>query len=295
MSSGWSIFIIVMVVAHIVAYSWLLYSTSRMKTEDHEQGETTGHVWDGIEEYNNPLPKWWLYLFVITIVFSVIYLILYPGLGNYEGTLKWTQEKAWASENEVVKANRSKLFSTFIDKPIAEMTKDTKAMEIGERLFANHCSTCHGSDAQGAVGFPNLADNDWLYGGEPDTIVTSIANGRIGVMPPWGAALGDDGVKQVAAYIRSFTTDNQEKNLVTQGQGKFAMFCAACHGADGTGNHALGAPNLVDNIWLHSYDSSMLEKVLIEGVSGNMPAHADILDDNSIKVLAAYVYSLTNE
>ncbi len=295
MSSGWSIWIIVIVVAHILGYSYLLFSTSKMKQEDHKEGETTGHEWDGIEEYNNPLPRWWLHMFIITIVFAVVYLILYPGMGNYEGTLKWTQENEWAEDNAVVQAKKNEFFSTFINKPISEMIKDNKAMEIGERLFANHCSSCHGSDAQGAVGFPNLADNDWLYGGDPVSIQQSISGGRIGVMPAWGAALGDDGVKQVAAYVREFSEKGQEKALVEEGQKKFAMFCVACHGADAKGVHALGGPNLTDNTWLHSYDSGLIETVLMEGISGNMPKHSELLDDNSIKVLAAYVYSLTND
>jgi cytochrome c oxidase cbb3-type subunit 3 len=283
-------------VAHIVGYSYLLFSTSKMKKDSHKEGETTGHVWDDdLTEYNNPLPRWWLYLFIITIVFAVVYLILYPGMGNYKGLLGWTEEGAWAEENEKVLAKRKELFSTFIDKPLPVMIKDTKAMEIGERLFANHCSSCHGSDAQGAVGFPNLADNDWLYGGEPDTLVQTITNGRNGIMPAWGAALGDEGVKQVAAYVRNFSEQGQDEALVAEGQKKFAMFCVACHGADGKGNYALGAPNLTDNIWLHSYDSGMLETVLMEGISGKMPAHGELLDDGSIKVLAAYVYSLSHE
>ncbi len=296
MSSGWSIWIIVIVALHIVGYSWLLYSTSKMKEENQKEGETTGHVWDDdLTEYNNPLPKWWLYMFILTIVFSVVYLILYPGMGNFKGTLNWTQEGAWAEENTVVLEKRSELFSTFINKPIPEMIKDAKAMEIGERLFANHCSSCHGSDAQGAIGFPNLADNDWLYGGEPATIVQSISAGRNGIMPPWGAALGDEGVKQVAAYVRNFSEQGQDAELVAEGQTKFGMFCVACHGADAKGNPMLGAPDLTDNIWLHSYDSGMLESVIMAGVSGKMPKHDELLDDNSIKVLAAYVYSLSNE
>jgi cytochrome c oxidase cbb3-type subunit 3 len=296
MSSGWSLFIIILVVAHIIAYSWLLYSTSRMKQEDHKEGDTTGHTWDDdLTEYNNPLPKWWLYMFILTIVFSIVYLILYPGLGNYKGTLNWTQFGQWEEENSEIVAKRNELYSTFINKPILEMVKDTKAMEIGESLFANHCSTCHGSDAQGAVGFPNLVDKDWLYGGQPEQIVQSISNGRNGIMPPWGAALGDVGVTQVAAYIRNFNSEKPETKEIIEGKNKFTMFCVACHGADGEGNQLLGAPNLMDDIWLHSSDSEMLETIISEGVSGKMPNHSEILDDNNIKVIAAYVYSLSNK
>lgn len=296
MSSGWSIYIIILVAAHIVGYAWLLYSSSKMQADDHEDGETTGHVWDDdLTEYNNPLPKWWLYLFILTILFAIGYLTLYPGMGNYKGTLDWTSQQSWAKENKEVMAKRADLFSTFIDKPIPEMIKDGKAMEIGERLFANHCSTCHGSDAQGAVGFPNLTDNDWLYGGEPDKIIQSITNGRNGVMPSWSAALGDDGVKQVAAYVKNFTDKSQDAKLVEEGQKKFAMFCVACHGPDAKGNQMMGGPNLTDDTWLHSYDSGIVETAIVQGLSGKMPAHGELLDKNSIKVLGAYVYSLSHD
>ncbi len=304
MSNAWSIWIIVIVALHIIAYAWLLFSTSKMKAKDHKKGETTGHEWDGIKEYNNPLPKWWLYMFVLTIIFAVVYLVLYPGMGNYKGTLDWTQEKEWAAENEVVKAKKAELFATFINKSIPEMIKpvinedgsiDNTAMEIGERLFANHCSTCHGSDAGGAIGFPSLIDDDWLYGSKPENILQSIAQGRNGVMPPWGAALGDEGVTQVAAYIRNFTVPGQDQNEVAEGQKKYSMFCIACHGADAKGNQMLGGPNLTDDIWLHSYDDSRLESIIRDGIAAIMPKHKELLDDDSIKVLAAYVYSLQNE
>jgi cytochrome c oxidase cbb3-type subunit 3 len=307
MSNGWSLFIIILVVAHIIGYSWLLFSTSRMKQENHKEGETTGHTWDDdLTEYNNPLPKWWLYMFILTIVFAVVYLVLYPGLGNYKGTLNWSQVGQWENENAKVTETRNEYFSTFINLPIAEMihpiidkdgNEDNRAMEVGERLFANHCSTCHGSDAQGAIGFPNLADKDWLYGGTPEQIVASITNGRNGVMPPWGAALGEEGVNQVAAYIRSFNKEQPETKQTIEGKNKFDMFCVACHGADGSGNQLLGAPNLTDNIWLHASNSNShkLEAIIMEGVSAKMPAHSAILDENNIKVIAAYVYSLSNK
>ncbi len=295
MSSGWSIYIVIIVVVHIIGYAYLLWSTSKMKAKDQKQGETTGHSWDGIEEYNNPLPRWWLFMFILTILFAIGYLVLYPGMGNYKGTLNWTQENAWAAENKEVLAKRAELFSSFIDKSIPQMIKDEKAIAIGERLFSNHCSTCHGSDGGGAIGFPNLKDNDWLYGGKPENILQTITNGRHGVMPAWGSALGDDGVKQVAAYVRNFSEHGQDETLVAEGQKKFAMFCVACHGADAKGNHLMGAPNLTDNTWLHSFDSGMVENILLEGTSGTMPAHGDILDAGSIKVLAAYVYSLSHE
>lgn len=295
MTNFWSWWIIIIVVIHIIGYAYLLHATSTMKADGHKQGETTGHEWDGIEEYNNPLPRWWFHLFILTIVFAVGYLAYYPGMGNYKGISEWTSVKAWQEENDKVLAKRAELFSTFIGKPIPEMIKDEKAMAIGERLFANHCSTCHGSDAQGAVGFPNLADNDWLYGGDPATLITSITNGRNGVMPPWGAALGEDGVNQVSTYVRNMSEEGQDAALVAEGKTKYGMFCMACHGTDGTGNLMLGAPNLTDNTWLHSYDSSRIESIVNDGISGEMPAHGELLDESSIKVLAAYVYSFNNE
>jgi cytochrome c oxidase cbb3-type subunit 3 len=277
----------------MIAYLWLLYATSKKKIDNKDEDNTTGHVWDeDLTEYNNPLPRWWLWLFVITIVFSGAYLYAYPGLGNYQGSLNWSQEGQYKENQVKLMASRNEIYSSFIDKPINELIQDPSALKIGQKLFAMNCSQCHGSDAEGAIGFPNLADNDWNYGGEYEDIKTSITDGRIGQMPPFASILQDDGVKQVAAYIRSFNDKNQNKRLIEQGQDKFKMLCSSCHGDDAMGLDEFGAPNLTDNIWLHGSDD-VIESVLTKGLNGNMPAHKHLLDENSIKLVSAFVYSLS--
>lgn len=293
MSSFWHWAVIIIVAVHLVAYLWLLFATSNKKVPKNEEN-TTGHEWDGIKELDTPMPRWWLWLFVGTIIFSIGYLYAYPGMGNYEGSLKWTQINQFEANHKKVTEARNASFATFIDKPIDEMIEDRKAMLIGSRIFANNCALCHGSDAQGATGFPNLADDDWNWGGEFEQILTSVSSGRQGIMPPFAPALGDDGVKQVAAYVRSMSESGQDPALVAEGQNKFTMFCAACHGGDGKGNALFGAPDLTDDIWLHG-SSEVIETALYEGLSGNMPAHATILDENRVKLVSAYVYSLNKK
>lgn len=292
MSTFWSWTVTIIVILHMLAYLWLLYATSKKKV-DNEEDDTTGHVWDeDLTEYNNPLPRWWLWLFVGTIIFSGAYLYIYPGLGNYQGSINWSQEGQYQANQEKLVAARNKIYSSFIDKPVDELVKDTAALKIGSKLFAMNCSQCHGSDAEGAVGFPNLADNDWNYGGEFEDIKTSITEGRMGQMPPFISILQEDGVKQVAAYIRSFNDRNQNQRLLAQGEEKFKMICSSCHGADGKGLNEFGAPNLADNIWLHG-SSDIIEKAMSKGLNGNMPAHKQLLDEDSIKLVSAFVYSLS--
>ncbi len=295
MSNLWSWIVIGVVVVHLVAYLWLLKATASKKVDGASENETTGHVWDDdLTEYNNPLPRWWLYLFVLTIVFSVAYLYLYPGMGNFTGSKDWTQVNQYEAEYAAVLSAREKAFAEFIDLPVTELAQHDKAMRIGERLFANNCALCHGSDAGGAVGFPNLADDDWLWGGTPEKIIESVSQGRNGVMPPFAPALGEDGVKQVVAYVKSLHGDAPDAALASQGEQKFAMFCAACHGPDAKGNPMFGAPNLTDDIWLHG-SVDFIQTALYEGINGQMPAHKDILDENQIKLVSAYVYSLSHD
>ncbi len=292
MSNFWHWTVIIVVVAHIIAYLWLLFATSKKKV-DKRADNTTGHVWDeDLTELDNPMPRWWLWLFVITIVFSVGYLYLYPGLGNLKGSKDWTSIKEFQTSYAEVTDARNKSFAGFINKPIDELIKDEQAMLIGQRIFANNCAQCHASDAQGAVGFPNLTDDDWNWGGDHATIVTTLTDGRMGVMPAFAPALGEDGTKQVAAYVRSLSGVDHDPALAVEGEAKFAMFCAACHGPDGKGQDLFGAPNLTDDIWLYG-SHEIIETALYEGLNGNMPAQKDILDENRIKLVAAYVYSLS--
>ncbi|MCX7553318.1 cytochrome-c oxidase, cbb3-type subunit III [Marinicella sp. S1101] len=294
MSNFWHWTVIIVVVAHIIAYLWLLFATSKKKV-DKRADNTTGHVWDeDLTELDNPMPRWWLWLFVITIVFSIAYLYLYPGMGNFKGSKEWTQINRFEANYAKVNDARDKSFAGFINKPLDELIQDDQAMLLGQRIFANNCAQCHGSDAGGATGFPNLNDDDWNWGGEYADILYTLNNGRMGVMPPWAPALGDDGVKQVAAYVRSLSGIDHDGALAAEGEAKFGMFCVACHGPEGKGIAALGAPNLTDDIWLYG-SHEIIETALYEGLNGNMPSQSEILDENRIKLVAAYVYSLSNK
>lgn len=293
-SSFWSWFIIAIVVGGI---AWLLYILRVNTKTTGDIGVPTGHVWDeDLEELNNPLPRWWLYMFYITIVFAVVYLALYPGLGTYKGLLGWTEIGEY--EQEIADANEKfgPLFAQFEQTPIPELAADAAAMNAGERLFVTYCAACHGSDARGAPGFPNLRDNDWLYGRSPENIETTIMYGRSGVMPAWEGPLGgEEGVNQVATYVMSLAGREVDTALAAAGKSKFDMFCVGCHMPDGTGNQAMGAPNLTDNIWLYGGSPRTIKQTIAKGRGGRMPAHSEFLGKAKSHILAAYVYSLSHE
>mgnify|MGYP000442179551 FL=1 len=292
MSNFWHWTVIIVVIGHILAYLWLLFATAKKKTDKREDN-TTGHVWDDdLRELDNPMPRWWLWLFVITIVFSIGYLYAYPGLGNMKGSLEWSSINEFETHYQEVTDASNQSFAGFIDKPINDLIADQQAMLIGQRLFANNCAQCHASDAKGAMGFPNLVDDDWNWGGDFETILTSIKQGRVGVMPAFAPALGEDGTQEVAAYVRSLSGLDHDAELAAAGQPKFGMFCAACHGPEGKGQEMFGAPNLTDDIWLHG-SADAIQTALYEGFNNNMPAQLDLLDENRVKLVAAYVYSLS--
>ncbi|RMH44739.1 MAG: cytochrome-c oxidase, cbb3-type subunit III [Gammaproteobacteria bacterium] len=297
MTTFWHWFVVVLTVGFLVATVWLLVVTRRVKDDVHE-GDTPKvmpHSYDGIQEYNNPLPRWWLNLFYITVVFGVVYLLAYPGLGNFKGFLNWTQEKEVAQELKAAQEKYAPLFAKYqkIDIPTLAQ-KHPEAIEMGKRIFLNNCAVCHGSDGRGSPGFPNLTDNDWLWGGSPEQIVASITHGRQGNMPAWKATLGDAGVEAMVSYVFKLSGRKHNASLAAEGEKKFAMFCAACHGPDGKGNQAVGAPNLTDNIWLYGGSPAVIRKTIAEGRSGRMPAHKDILGEAKIHLVAAYVYSLSH-
>jgi cytochrome c oxidase cbb3-type subunit 3 len=291
MSFFWSTWIVSLTLTCIAIICWLLFGNRKSSGGP---DTTTGHVYDGIEEYDNPLPAWWFYLFVITIVFAAGYLVAYPGLGAFKGVLDWSQEKQLAQEVARADAEYGPLFAMYAALPITEVIKDPKALKMGQRLFANNCAQCHGADARGSFGFPNLTDNDWLYGGTPELIEQTITHGRNGGMPPWEAALGDDGTQQVVAYVTTLSGRPADAALAAAGQQKFAIYCVACHGADGKGNQQMGAPNLTDNVWLYGGSPLMLQQTIRNGRSGQMPAWVDRLGAERVHLLAAYVYSLSN-
>ena len=302
MTTFWSWYITLLSLGTIAALVWLLLATRKGQRHDSTE-ETVGHSYDGIEEYDNPLPRWWFMLFVATVLFALGYLALYPGLGNWKGMLPgyeggWTQVKEWQREMDKANEQYGPLYAKFAAMPVEEVAQDPQALKMGGRLFASNCSVCHGSDAKGAYGFPNLTDNDWLYGGEPETIKTTIRGGRQAAMPAWRDVIGEDGIRNVAAYVRSLSGRDVPEGInadVEQGQKIFATNCVACHGPEGKGTHAMGAPNLTDNIWLYGSSFGQIQQTLRYGRNGRMPAQQDHLGNDKVHLLAAYVYSLSHQ
>ena len=291
-NSGWAWFVAGITIAGLLFCVFILVVASQRKVMASDN--TTGHVWDeDLQEMNNPLPRWWMWLFVITVIFAVIYLALYPGLGANPGTLKWTSAGQWQAEQDKAHATMAPVYAKFTAMPAAELAKDAQAMGIGERLFINNCAQCHGSDAHGSKGFPNLTDADWLGGSGPEYIAKTVTGGRMGVMPPMAAAVGSaDDVKNVANYVLSLSGSAHSNLAAELGKPKFAT-CAACHGADGKGNQALGAPNLTDKIWLHGWGEDAVIAMVNNGKTNVMPAFESRLSPEQIHVLAAYVWNLS--
>ena len=304
MSAGWSWYVIFLVVLNIGGCAWLLWWTSRRRPGD-PKPEDTSHIWDGdITEYNKPLPKWWINLFYITIVFSIGYLAWYPGFGAYAGKGGWTS----AGEHDAEKARQDKqleaTFGVYADKPLPHLAADPKAMELGRSIFANTCAACHGSSAQGAPGYPNLTDDHWNWGGTPDRILQTVLDGREGVMAPLGTVLtgmgGDVAITQAAAYVRALRSEDIEATLrndymAARGKKYFDGLCMACHGIDGKGNQDLGAPDLTarsNTLYPNTLDS--IRTTIIDGRHGVMPAHRDLLGETRSRLVAAYVWSLSN-
>ena len=291
MTSAWSWFVIVIVVANIIGAGWVLFANARKSS-----GETTGHVWDeDLTEYNKPLPLWWVGMFVLSIVFAVGYLAVYPGLGSFAGVRGWSSAKEHDSDVAAANAKLDTLFAEFRDRSIADLGNDAKALAIGHNVFANNCAACHGSAARGGPGFPNLTDADWLYGGDADTVIATISNGRTGVMPPWGAVLGDAGVENVANYVLGLSGQKHDDAKAEAGKAQFMTTCIACHGPDGKGNTALGAPNLTDATWLYGGDLATIEATIRNGRNGQMPAWAKTLGPDRVRLAAAWVLAQSQE
>ena len=292
MSSFWNWYIIFIVLGLIFGTAILLYVTHNLDTGDIKEGESMGHSFDGIEELNNPLPKWWNLMFWITIIYSLGYLALYPGLGSYPGLLGWTSTGQWQTEMEKAENTYGPIYEKMAATPIEELVNNEEALKMGQRLFANNCSVCHGSDARGALAYPDLTDNDWLYGSTPAQIKQTIMTGRSGMMPALGAALGgEQGISQLAHYIRSLNGYEVDTSAAEKGEKTFKIFCVACHGMDAKGNQLLGAPNLTDGIWLYGGSQKMVVETITKGRSGKMPAHKDLLGEEKVHILAAYIYN----
>jgi cytochrome c oxidase cbb3-type subunit 3 len=292
-NAGWSVYIAVATVVSLAACLALLIFAARRRVMAGDN--TTGHVWDeDLRELNNPLPRWWMWLFVLTVVFAAVYLALYPGLGSNAGALAWTSQKQVDDDKARLQATIAPLFASYTGMPAQQLAADPRAMALGERLFANNCAACHGADARGSKGFPNLTDSDWLWGGAPERIEETITKGRIGVMPPMAAAVGTaEDVRNVANYVLSLSGSPHNSFAAGLGRPKFVA-CAACHGADGKGNPALGAPNLTDKVWLHGWGEDAVIAMINNGKTNEMPAHGERLSAPQIHVLAAYVWGLSN-
>jgi cytochrome c oxidase cbb3-type subunit III len=293
-SGFWSLYIAVITVISIAACAILLKVMTTQRLSPGKKADLVGHVWDeNLEEYNNPLPRWWMWLFYITIVFSIGYLVLYPGLGSFAGIQGWTSTGQFDGEQARARERFEPLYAKYASMDVKLVAADPAAREIGQSLFLNHCAQCHASDARGGQGFPNLADDDWLYGGEPEQIKASITSGRQGMMPPMGSVLGEQGVQDVAHYAMSLSGLPHDASRSGRGQPLFQTNCAMCHGPEGKGNPALGAPNLTDKTWLYGSTENDIIKTVTAGRNGKMPAWGEFLGESKTHLVAAYLYGLS--
>lgn len=293
-SSFWNIYITAIVLVSVLACGLLLWVQDHAK---YHPGETTGHVWDEtLEEYDNRLPNWWRWMFYMMVIFAFAYLIFYPGLGHYGGSFGWTSHGQYEKEMAAAKAKYDPIYEAFMKQDIVTLSKDEKAREMGKNLFLTYCAQCHGSDAKGAKGFPNLTDGDWLYGGTPERIEETILDGRMGMMPPYGgnpdAVGGLEGAREIANHVRSLSGLASDSVLAAKGKPRFEAACTACHGADGQGNQMMGAPNLTDKVWLYGGREETIIETITHGRSNQMPEHRERLGEAKVHLLAAYVYGL---
>lgn len=298
-SEFWDWYVAIITIVSVVgcAIFLKLQSKTRVKIQKDGKPEGTGHVWDEtLREYQHPLPRWWVALFYLTVVFGIGYLIFFPGLGTkYKGALQWTSAKELKAENQVAEARFGPLFDSFLQRDLISVAADPRAHQIGERIFLNNCSQCHGSDARGAKGFPNLTDEEWIWGGTPEAIETTITEGREAIMPPQIDNVGSmESAIDVANYVLSLSGSQHDAARAARGQEKFASICAACHGADAKGNQQIGAPDLSNKIWTYGGTQAAIVDAIEHGHHGVMPAHKDVLTKAQIHLVAAYVYSLSH-
>lgn len=295
MSTFWSLWIIILTVTNLVLLLWILLANRRRAVvgDESTEAKTTGHAYDGIEEYDNPLPRWWFYMFLLTFIFTVGYLIIYPGLGTFKGVGGWTSVGELRSDQAAAEQTYAETYGVYSKMSIETLATNPDALKMGFRLFVNNCAVCHGSDGGGTPGFPNLTDKDWLYGGTPDKILETITHGRTAAMPAWGSILGEQGVGETTEYVLSLSGAEHDATKAEAGKKLFDVNCAVCHGADGKGNQLLGAPNLSDDIWLYGGEPATIRQTIRHGRNGVMPAQKDLLKEDRIHLLAAYVYSLS--
>jgi cytochrome c oxidase cbb3-type subunit 3 len=293
-SDIWSYYIAAIALIGIVWCVWLLFSQRRV-TKTAQATDDTGHVWDeDLRELNNPLPRWWMWMFLLACIFGLGYLVLYPGLGSYAGVLKFSTQGELAEHRAAAEKVQKEVYGKYMSMDIKQVAADPQAKEIGQRLFLNYCAQCHGSDARGSRGFPNLTDHDWLYGGDPETIQLTITKGRHGVMPSFASTIDGKLAGDVAQYVRSLSGLSYDPIRASRGESTFKSTCAACHGATGQGNQALGAPNLSDKTWLYGSSEATIVEAILKGHDNTMPAHEEILTPERIRMLTAYVWGLSN-
>ena len=298
----WNWYVILIVLVSIVACGVFLWFQSIHHPGHEQTTDTTGHVWDEtLAEYNNPLPRWWMWLFYVTVLFALTYVVLYPALGRFPGIWNWTSTGAHQAEVEKVEAQVKPLFDKYLKMDLKAVAADKEAMEMGGRLFQTYCIQCHGATGQGSrdKGFPNLTDKDWQWGGEPEQIVETISNGRTGMMPPYGgnpdAVGGEAGAKELANYVRSLSGLKHDTALAAKGEQRYKAVCFACHGMDGKGQQALGAPNLTDKVWLYGSAEAKIVETIVQGRANQMPAWKEFLGEGKVHLLAAYVLNLSGE
>ena len=288
MSAFWHWTVVIVTVASILGTLWLLLANARRKSDE---SNDTGHVWDGdLQELNNPLPRWWFNLFVITVVFGMAYLVIFPGLGNFAGRSQWTQRGEMQAKLDELLKKRNALYASFKDKDVDFLATDASARSLGRDVFLKNCAGCHGTDARGALGFPNLTDDDWLYGGKPENIIASITKGRSGQMPAFLGSLDAQQADDLERLVRHWSDPELDGEVRARAMKQFAISCAACHGADGRGNIAIGSANLTDDVWLHGASKNRVHETIVFGRRSTMPAHESILSEDDIRLVAAYVY-----
>lgn len=297
MDTFWSLWIILLTTINMVLILWVLFANRKVAISDDldPENRTTGHVHDGIEEYDNPLPRWWFMMFVATIIFAVVYLIFYPGMGSWKGLWGWTSANELQQEQEKALAQYKNSYGIYSQMPVTELALEPRAMKMAQRIFANNCAVCHGAVGVGFLGYPNLTDKDWLWGGSPEQIKETLVNGRQAAMPAWGSIIGEQGIAEVTQYVLGLSGAEHDKNQAVAGEKIYLQNCSACHGADGKGLHAVGAPNLTDDIWLYGGSPENIRASLRNGRNGVMPAQKGRLREDKIHLLTAYVYQLSLE
>lgn len=301
MNTGWSWYVIALVALNIIGCLWLIWWTGKRKPGDPAPTDTS-HIWDGdLTEYNQPMPRWWINLFYLTIAFGIGYLIYYPGLGAFAGIGKWSSAKKHDAEQAIQDRTLAATFKQYEGKAIDVLAQDPKALKLGRSIFSNNCAICHGSSAHGAIGYPDLSDNIWHWGGSPERVLQTILDGREGVMPVWGTILtgmgGEHAVDNTIAYLRSLSPKNtspQNEEMVARGKTLYQGVCVGCHGPGGKGNITMGAPDLTDTYWLYGNSDEALHKTIAEGRNNVMPAHRDLLGETRARLVAAYVWSLSH-